>query len=80
MLGPDLSHVRRFGTHGREPGQFSSPQSIAVHGRAGLVYVADTCNHRIQARREPPPLRDIDARTLIFVGRLARAVINNNNY
>lgn len=41
-----LSGLEAFGTHGAEPGQFSSPVGIAV-GPSGIVYVADTGNQRI---------------------------------
>lgn len=35
-----------FGKFGSDDAQLRAPMSLAVHG--GLVYVADTCNHRIQ--------------------------------
>lgn len=37
------------GEYGREPGQFSYPQSVAVDPSSGRVYVADMGNQRIQA-------------------------------
>jgi len=40
--------ISNFGRFGREEGQFSSPQGIAVDSSSGNVYVADTGNHRIQ--------------------------------
>ena len=35
-----------FGEFGDEDAQLNQPTALTVHG--GLVYVADTCNHRIQ--------------------------------
>jgi hypothetical protein len=40
-FAPDGRFVTRFGGEGREPGQLSTPYSIAVDGQ-GRVYVADT--------------------------------------
>src|SRR5262245_57646757 len=39
--------VRSWGGFGTAPGQFDSPQAIAV-GRNGHLYVADSGNHRVQ--------------------------------
>jgi hypothetical protein len=39
---------KAVGTHGNCPDQFSTPHSIAVDKDAGLVYVADRGNQRIQ--------------------------------
>jgi DNA-binding beta-propeller fold protein YncE len=46
-LAADGTYINEWGTHGREPGQFSLPHSIATD-RTGLVYVADRNNRRIQ--------------------------------
>jgi DNA-binding beta-propeller fold protein YncE len=40
-------YIASLGEHGREPLQFSRPQSLAVDND-GLLWVADACNHRIQ--------------------------------
>lgn len=40
-------YIASLGEHGREPLQFSRPQSLAVDAD-GLLWVADACNHRIQ--------------------------------
>lgn len=40
-------YIASLGEHGREPLQFSRPQSLAVDSE-GLLWVADACNHRIQ--------------------------------
>jgi DNA-binding beta-propeller fold protein YncE len=46
-----FSAERRFllswGDHGEEPGQFSRPQKLAID-KTGLIWVTDSCNHRIQ--------------------------------
>jgi sugar lactone lactonase YvrE len=47
-LSPDGRYVKRWGSHGSEPGQLSRPRALAL-GPDGLLYVADNCNHRIQA-------------------------------
>jgi sugar lactone lactonase YvrE len=41
------SVVARWGAEGREPGQLARPRALAL-GPDGLLYVADSCNHRIQ--------------------------------
>lgn len=43
----DGNYVDRMGEHGNEPLQFSRPQSFCVD-QEGLLWVADSCNHRIQ--------------------------------
>jgi len=40
-------YVDRMGEHGDGPLQFSRPQSLAVDEQ-GLLWLADSCNHRIQ--------------------------------
>jgi hypothetical protein len=40
-------YIGRMGQHGDQPLEFSRPQSIAVDEQ-GLLWVADSCNHRIQ--------------------------------
>ena len=40
-------YVDRMGEHGNGPLQFSRPQSLAIDEQ-GLLWVADSCNHRIQ--------------------------------
>jgi DNA-binding beta-propeller fold protein YncE len=44
---PDGQYVDRFGEHGDAPLQFSRPQTLAVDD-AGLLWISDACNHRIQ--------------------------------
>ena len=39
--------VASFGKAGSGPGEFNRPEGMCVDGE-GLVYVADSCNHRIQ--------------------------------
>jgi DNA-binding beta-propeller fold protein YncE len=43
----DGKYMDRMGEHGTEPLQFSRPQSLNVDAE-GLLWVADSCNHRIQ--------------------------------
>jgi sugar lactone lactonase YvrE len=40
-------YLDRMGEHGNGPLQFSRPQSLAIDEQ-GLLWVADSCNHRIQ--------------------------------
>lgn len=40
-------YIDRMGEHGDGPLQFSRPQSLAID-QDGLLWVADSCNHRIQ--------------------------------
>ena len=43
----DGEFIDRMGQHGDAPLEFSRPQSLAVDEQ-GLLWVADSCNHRIQ--------------------------------
>lgn len=43
----DGQYIDRFGENGDGPLQFSRPQSLAVDDE-GLLWIADSCNHRIQ--------------------------------
>jgi DNA-binding beta-propeller fold protein YncE len=43
----DGQYIDRFGENGDGPLQFSRPQSLAVDDD-GLLWIADSCNHRIQ--------------------------------
>ncbi|MFM8398428.1 MAG: hypothetical protein ACKOAH_11425, partial [Pirellula sp.] len=43
----DGQYVDRMGQHGDQPFEFSRPQSMAVDEQ-GFLWVADSCNHRIQ--------------------------------
>lgn len=47
MYGAGGEPLGEFGTEGAEPGQFLYPSAIAVTD-TGLVYIADSGNHRIQ--------------------------------
>jgi hypothetical protein len=47
-IAKDGTWVKVVGTHGSGQDQFSTPHGIAVDGQAGLVYVADRANLRIQ--------------------------------
>jgi ABC-type Fe3+ transport system permease subunit len=42
-----LEVIRAIGSPGMAPGQFSRPQSMLIDG--DTLYVADACNHRLQA-------------------------------
>jgi sugar lactone lactonase YvrE len=44
---PDGKFVQQWGGHGSEPGQFMRPQHLELDAD-GLLWVADSCNHRIQ--------------------------------
>ena len=43
----DGKYVKRWGTFGSEPNQLQRPSGVSVDSE-GSVYVADSCNHRIQ--------------------------------
>ena len=47
-IAKDGTWVKALGTHGNGQDQFSTPHGIAVDAQAGLVYVADRANLRIQ--------------------------------
>jgi len=47
-IAKDGTWVKAVGTHGKDQDQFSTPHGIAVDAQAGLVYVADRANLRIQ--------------------------------
>jgi sugar lactone lactonase YvrE len=44
---PDGKFVLQWGGHGTEPGQFMRPQHVELDAD-GLLWVADSCNHRVQ--------------------------------
>ena len=46
-FSPDGKFLLQWGGHGREPGQFVLPQSMAVD-QSDHIWVVDACNHRIQ--------------------------------
>ena len=46
-FSPDRQPLYEFGVHGSEPGEFSRPQALALD-QEGRLWVADSCNHRIQ--------------------------------
>ncbi|HRF01908.1 MAG TPA: hypothetical protein PLI18_15415 [Pirellulaceae bacterium] len=46
-FAPDGSFVIEWGGHGKEPGKFLRPQSLAIDEQ-DRVWVADACNHRVQ--------------------------------
>lgn len=50
VFDPSHEPTLEWGHTGREPGEFSRPQSLAV-SKEGKVFVADACNHRIQVFR-----------------------------
>ena len=75
VVRADGKHVRRFGTMGKEPGQFHSLQGLVVddEGEDGeiLIYVTDTYNHRIQVFE----LRTADASDMklkMIIGKFGR--------
>ncbi len=47
FAGTNFQCLLSVGQAGSEPGQFNRPEGLAVDG-PGHVYVADSCNHRIQ--------------------------------
>ncbi len=44
---PEGEYLLEWGGHGSEPGQFLRPQHLEIGGD-GLLWVADSCNHRVQ--------------------------------
>ncbi|MGH2615152.1 MAG: sigma-70 family RNA polymerase sigma factor [Thermomicrobiales bacterium] len=55
VFGPDGALLASWGEAGAAPGRFQGPNDIALDG-AGLLYVADDGNGRIQVFRLLPPL------------------------
>lgn len=46
-FAPDGKFILQWGGHGTEAGQFMRPQHLEIDAE-GLLWVADSCNHRIQ--------------------------------
>eukprot|EP00964_Phaeocystis_antarctica_P149728 scaffold116951_cov66-Phaeocystis_antarctica.AAC.6 len=74
-FSPDGALSFAFGKAGAEPGAFDEPRGLAVAGER--VWVADMCNHRLQAfdlagRHPAVSLRDLDGRLLRTIGRHGR--------
>lgn len=46
-FSPDGKFILQWGGHGDEPGHFMRPQHLEIDAD-GLLWVADSCNHRIQ--------------------------------
>jgi DNA-binding beta-propeller fold protein YncE len=46
-FSPEGKFIRQWGGHGTDPGQFMRPQHLEFDAE-GLLWVADSCNHRIQ--------------------------------
>lgn len=46
-LSPAGKFITQWGGHGTDPGQFMRPQHLEL-AADGLLWVADSCNHRIQ--------------------------------
>jgi sugar lactone lactonase YvrE len=44
---PEGKFILQWGGHGTDPGQFMRPQHLEIDAD-GLIWVADSCNHRIQ--------------------------------
>lgn len=68
----DGEFLDRFGEHGDGPLQFSRPQSLAVDDE-GLLWIADSCNHRIQVvdwRESQPKLVAIHGAQGAGIGQL----------
>jgi sugar lactone lactonase YvrE len=47
VLSPEGDYLFQFGGQGDRPGEFLRPQSLAWD-EAGMLWVADACNHRVQ--------------------------------
>jgi hypothetical protein len=46
-FSPDGKFLMQWGSHGNELNQFVRPQKMTID-QAGLIWVADACNHRVQ--------------------------------
>ncbi len=46
---PSPCFLRKWGSKGAAPGQFSNPSCLTVHPHLDLVFVMDSWNHRIQS-------------------------------
>ena len=47
VFSPEGKWLRQWGGHGYEPGEFLQPRALAIDEQ-DRIYVADSCNHRIQ--------------------------------
>ena len=47
LYGERINPVKKFGTNGKEKGEFDCPQGLTLY-RNESIYIADTCNRRIQ--------------------------------
>lgn len=57
-FSPEGEFLLQWGGHGREPGRFLLPQSLAIDEN-GHIWVVDACNHRIQVFDQRGKLRTI---------------------
>ena len=53
---PEGRFIRQWGGHGYDLGQFLKPRALTIDGD-GLLYVADSCNHRDSGLRRRGPAR-----------------------
>ena len=68
VLSAETGELRfSFGEFGSDADELHAPKSLTVHG--GLVYVADTCNHRIQVYQLS------DGRHVRSIGRTGQAPV-----
>ena len=68
VLSAETGEMRfSFGEFGSDDAQLRAPESLTVHD--GLVYVADTCNHRIQVYQLS------DGRHIRSIGRTGQAPV-----
>ncbi|BET01527.1 Hypothetical protein NTJ_14343 [Nesidiocoris tenuis] len=63
IFSPEGRFLSKFGSHGKNPGQFDRPAGVAVDFSNGRIVVADKDNHRIQVFAE-------DGRFLFAFGEL----------
>ncbi len=69
VFDAERHHLRGWGTHGAEPGNFNRAMALAV-GPDGALYVADTANHRVQCFSREGELLRIIGETGTEPGRL----------
>ena len=66
----DMKHLSTVGREGSRRLEFRYPSGIGIHPKSGRIYVADTCNHRVQVLNS----------NLTFVNAFGTVGANDGNF